>query len=82
MPRTVCNEIFLFHNDISPSGEQPEQRISAHKLEQPTAGFMAIFHKYCCYAKRGGNITNLTMKSLGCITDVSKYHNAGICSMD
>ena len=26
------DEIVLFHNDFPPSGEQPEQRISAHKL--------------------------------------------------
>ena len=33
--------------------------ISAHKSEQPTAGCIAISHKYCCYIKHGGIITNL-----------------------
>ena len=28
---------------LSPSGEQPEQRILAHKSEQPTAGCIANF---------------------------------------
>ena len=40
----------LSHNDavgdFSLSGEQPEQHFSAHKLQQPTAGCIAIFHKY------------------------------------
>ena len=71
----------LFHNDFSPSGE-PEPRILPHKLLQPIAGCIAIFHKYCCYTKRGGIITNLTAKSLGYNTDVSNYHNTGIWSMD
>ena len=37
--------IVLLHNYYSPSGEQNEQRILhvAHKLEQPTAGCIAIF---------------------------------------
>ena len=56
--------IVLFHNSFSPSGEQPEQRILAYKSEQPTAGCIVIFHKYYCYIKYGGIITNLTMKSL------------------
>ena len=30
-------------------------------VEQPTAGYIAIFHKCCCYIKYGGIITNLTL---------------------
>ena len=56
----ISNTIFLFHNYFSPIGEQPEQRILAYKSEQPTAGCMEIFHKYCCYIKHGGIITHLT----------------------
>ena len=62
---------------FSPSGEQPEQCILSHKLWQPTAGCIAIFHKYCCY-KKGGIMTNWT--SLGYITP--KYHNACIWGTD
>ena len=70
--------IVLFHNDISPSGEQPEHHILAYELQQPTAGCIAIFHKYFCCIK-----TNLTLRNhWGYVTDVSKYHNAGIRSMD
>ena len=43
--------IVLFHNYFSPSSEQIEQCILAHKSEQPTAGDMAIFHKYWLYIK-------------------------------
>ena len=58
------SSIVPFHKDISPSGERPEQRILAYELQQPTAGCIAIFHKYsCCTTKRGGIKTNL--KSLG-----------------
>ena len=41
-----------------PNGEQPEQRISALKSEQPTAGCIAILHKYRFYMKLGGVITD------------------------
>ena len=74
--------IVLFHNDFSPSGEQPEQRILAHKLQQPTAGYVAIFHKYCC---RGYYNKFDSMKSLnhwGYIADVSQWQDMGIWSMD
>ena len=47
------NMIVLY---LSRSGEQPEQRVLAHKSEQPTAGFRAIFH-----IKHGGIITNLNI---------------------
>ena len=68
---------------ITPSGEQREHRKLANELEQPTAGCIAIFHKYCCYTKRGGITTNLTLRNHWMyITDVSKYHNAGKWSMD
>ena len=40
--------IVHFHNYFSPSGEQLKQRILANKSEQPTAGCIAIFHKYGC----------------------------------
>ena len=51
----------LFYNYFSPSGDQPEQRILAHKSEQPTASCMGIFHKYCCHIKHGGIIINLIL---------------------
>ena len=75
----------LLHNHFSPSGEQPEQRIRilAHMPEQQTAGCIAKFHKYCCYIKHGGIITALTLWNLwGVTTDMSKYYNAGIWSID
>ena len=56
--------INLFHNNFSPSVKQLEHRKLAEELWQPTAGSIAIFHNYCCYAKRGGITTNLTTKSL------------------
>ena len=77
---TLANIIVLFHNDFPPSGEQPEHCILVHEFWQPTAGCMAIFHKYCCYTKHGGVSTNLT--HWGYVTDVSKYNNAGIWSMN
>ena len=53
----------LFHNNLSLSGEQPEQRILAHKSEQPTAARTVIFHKYCCYIKHRGTTTNLNLQN-------------------
>ena len=44
-----------------PSGEQPEQRISAHKSKQLIANCIAMFRKYCCYIKHGGIVRNLTI---------------------
>ena len=42
-------------------------------------GCIAIFHKYCCYTKHGGITTNWTLRNhWGYVTDVSKYHNAGL----
>ena len=74
--------IALFHNSFSPSGEQAEQGILAYKSEQPTLGFITIFNKYC-YIKHGGIITNLTQwNSWGYVTDMLKYHNAGVLNMD
>ena len=52
------------------------------KLQQPTAVCIAIFHKYCYYAKHEGILTNLTLRNPTYITDMSKYHNVGIWSMD
>ena len=70
--------IDLFHNIFSPSGTQPEHRKLAHELLQPTAGCIAIFHKYCCYTKCGGITTNSALRNhWGYDTDVPKYHNAG-----
>ena len=41
-----------------------------------------IFHKYCCYTKRGGITASFTLRNhWGYVTDVSKYHNAGKLSM-
>ena len=69
--------IVLFHNYFSPSVEQSEQCVLAHKSEQPTAGCIAIFHKYRCYIKHY-IITNLTLwNPLGYNTDMSKYHVIG-----
>ena len=48
-----CEAVDLFHNILSPSGKQPEHRKLAQELKQPTAGCIAIFHKYYCYTKRG-----------------------------
>ena len=45
----------------SSSGEHAEQRILAHKSEQPTVGCIGIFHKYGGYIKHGGIITNLNL---------------------
>ena len=70
--------IVLFPNPFSLSSEQPN---NAFKSEQPTAGCIAIFHKYNCNIKYGGIITILTLwNSWGYVTDIS--HNAGIWSMD
>ena len=67
---------------FSPSGEQPGQRILAHKSEQTTAGYLTIFHKFCCFIKRVGITTNLTLwNPWSYIPNMSKYHNAGIWSM-
>ena len=57
--------IDLFHSNPSSSGEQLKHRKLAHEVKQPTAGCIAIFHKYCCYTKRGSITTNLITKSLG-----------------
>ena len=75
-----CN--IPFSQLLSPSGEKLEQRIRAFKSEQPTAGCMAIFHKYCCYIKHGGIITNLTLQNPWGFACRSKYHAGGIWSMD
>ena len=69
--------------DFSPSGEQLELRKLAHELKQPTAGCIAIFHKYCCYTKHGSITASLTLQNhWGYVTNVPKYHNAGKLSMD
>ena len=83
--RKVCTAglIVLFCNYFLPSGEQPIQRILTHKSEQSTTGCIATFHKYCCYLKRGGIITNLNLwNPWRYITDMSKCHSAGVWSMD
>ena len=71
---------------FSPSGEQPELRVSAHTVWQSTSGCIAIFHKYCCFTKHVGIVQICykfdSKKSLVYITDMSKYHSAGIGSMD
>ena len=69
--------IYLSNSPISqrvfPSGGQLKHRKLAHD-KQPTAGCIAIFHKYCCYTKCGDITTNLTLRNhWGYVTDVSKY---------
>ena len=49
--------IVPFHKDISPGDEQFEHHKLDHELQQPTGGYIAIFHKYYCYTKRGGITT-------------------------
>ena len=62
-------------HDFSPRYEQSEQCILAHKLQQPIACCIAIFHKYFCYTKHEVIKTNLTLWNLwGYITDMFKYH--------
>ena len=53
----------LFHNYFSLSGEQPEQRVSAHTLWQLISGFLAIFHKYCWFTEHGDIITNFNLRN-------------------
>ena len=78
----IYASIDLFHNNFSSSDEQPEHRKLAHELKQPTTGWIAIFHKYYYFTKRGGITTKLTLRNhKGYINDVSKYHNAGIWAM-
>ena len=68
---------------FSSSGEQPERRSLVPKSEQPTARCIAIFHKYDCYMKYGGIVTNLNLwNPWGYVTDMSKCHGAGVWSMD
>ena len=51
---------------IFPLAVSSLNNVLAHTLWQPTSGFIAIFHKYCCFTKHGGVITNLTLqKSFG-----------------
>ena len=56
----LCNTPFTM---ISLSGEQPEQRVLAHMLWQPTSGCITIFHNYNCFPKHGGIIRNLTLQN-------------------
>ena len=50
---------------------------------QSTAGRIAIFHKYCCYIKYGGIITNMTLwNPWRYIIDVSICHGADVWSTD
>ena len=79
----ICSfTVVLFHNTFSPNGEQPEQHIFAYKSEQPIAGSISIFHKYCSI-KHGDIITNVTpWNPGGYVTDMSKYRNVGMWSMD
>ena len=47
--------------------------------EQPTAGCIVIFHKYVCYKKHVGIMTNLNLwNPWGCVTDMSKCHGMGV----
>ena len=68
----------LVSQSISLSGKEPKRRILVHKLEQPSACCIAIFHKYCCHTKPGGITAYLTLRNnWEYITDLSKYHNLG-----
>ena len=67
---------------ISPSGEQPEYRTLARELLQPIAGCIATFHKNCCYTKRAGVTTNLTLWNHWGMFMICQNTNAGICSME
>ena len=79
--RHLQQSIDLFHNNFSPSGKQPEPHKLAHELSQPTACCIAIFHKYYGFKKNVGyNDKFDSAKSLGYVTDVPTYHNAGIWS--
>ena len=69
----VISVIVLFHNDFSTSGEQPEHRILAHKLYQPTAGCKAILLLY----KTRGYYKKYSKKLLRVYYWYVKYHNAG-----
>ena len=85
--RANKNYTALIHNSLdyllnspvsqwfSPSGEQLEERILAHNIKNVCLLYSNISQKLLIY-KSGGTITNLT-KSLGYITDMSKYHKAG-----
>ena len=57
--------------------EQPEQFILSHKSEQPTAGCIAIFRKYCCYIKLGVLLTvccwYVKIPRCGCVECVLVY---------
>ena len=72
--------IVLFHTYF-PQRWAVQKSISVHKLDQPTAGRITIFHKYYCYTKPGDIVTNLTLwNSSRYIIGMSKYHNAGMWS--
>ena len=71
--------VVLFFNDFYASGEQPEQRVLAHTLWQPTSDSILIFHKYCCFTKHADIISNLILRNPWRYTiGMSKYHNAGM----
>ena len=52
-PRSAATWVDVIHSDFSAGVEQPKQCILAHKSEQPTAGCIAIFHKYSHYINMG-----------------------------
>ena len=62
-----------------------ENHCRSIELMWPYTAFTHICgtHAGCCYTKRGGITTNLAVRNhWGYVTDVPKYHNAGIWSTD
>ena len=71
--------IILSRNDFSSSGGQSERRLLY--VITTNCRFIVIFQTYCCCIKHIFN-KFVTTKSLKYITDMSKYHNAGVLTMD
>ena len=85
---TTLNEIWLHESHPNapstcsePGGKQWQHSIRGWRnLEQPTAAWIAIFHKYFCCIKLRDIITNLTpwnrryLTDIGYVTDMLKYH--------
>ena len=73
-------KIVPFHKDFSPSVEQLEYRNLVHELQHPIAGWISqilLLYKTWRYYNKFDST-----KSLEYVTDMSKYDNAGKCSID
>ena len=81
-PPSNLTQIVLFHNSFSPSWEQPEQRISAYKSEQPTAGCIIIFHKYKTWGYYNKFDSIKSLRVCYWYVKIPQINNAGIWSMD